>query len=87
MSRPNVNLKGQVVILNQYAHTGTTENPMTRIFRCKDGNGCDPNGMGTKIFGNFLANPAIAPDENCTIDARYDIERIATQREIELATT
>jgi hypothetical protein len=81
---PNIDLTGKVVVIKTEVHTGTTDDITTRLFRCDKGNGLDPQGMGRQIFGVFICNPAKG-DGLFAINGQTDIERLAAQKEIELA--
>jgi hypothetical protein len=75
-------ITGHVIVLKEKTMTGTTDNVMTRMVKMKAGNGCNPAGMGRKMFGVFVANPAMGTD--LVEIFGDDIERAATEREIQL---
>lgn len=77
-------IKGQVVLVKRAVATGTTDVPLTRIFRCDSGAGCDPDTAGVDIRGEFIGN-AMLKGQTHTINGKTDIERMATQIEIDLA--
>jgi hypothetical protein len=85
----NIDLLGRHVILAQQVETGTTQSVMSRIIKITGGDGCNPKGMGSIVFGEFVANPARTGDNKlCKVDAHatsQDIERIATASEISAA--
>lgn len=86
MNRLGIELADKHVLVKERTHTGTSGNPMTRVFLCEEGNGCRPGGMGIKIYGYFLANPAIPKDQMTVIHGQDDIERLASPDEVMLAT-
>lgn len=71
------------VIVKERCVTGTTDNPLTRLFLCTGGNGLRNSNMGSSIFGKFLANPTMGK-ELTRIDG-MSLERLATPKEILLA--
>jgi hypothetical protein len=78
-----INIKDKVIVVKENTMSGTTDNVLTRMVLIHAGNGCDPNGMGSSIFGYFMSNPTYGK-ELVRIEGE-DIERLATSREIEIA--
>ena len=85
------NLEGKYVIMNAKAFAKALS-AIERIFHCESGFGLDPTNSGTKIYGHFLAElPSQAygftePNEECYV-RRYDVERLATEAEVQQALT
>jgi hypothetical protein len=84
MNSLRVDLTNKVVVLKEECVTGTTSNIQTRIFRCKEGPGCNTSSKGVSIKGQFLGN-RYHGDQTITIDGSEDILRLAQQREVEVA--
>lgn len=84
MNNQGQDLTNKVVVVKQNNYTGTTANPLSRLFHCQSGQGCLPSGGYPHIRGAFLKNVALPKTEIVQIDGN-DIERLATDREIEMA--
>jgi hypothetical protein len=82
----SMRLEGKVVKVRVNTHTGTTPDPLTRLFKCVSGGGCYPTSQNpdTSIRGFFLRNFAIPRSQEMTIDSN-EIEGFATEREVEMA--
>lgn len=85
MNSLGTNLTNKVVVLKAHQVTGTTEELLTRLFRCEIGPGLIPGTAGgVTIRGHFLSN-GVYGQQQASIDGADDIERLATLREIEVA--
>lgn len=83
-----INLKGKYVVMSTTAFAKALST-IERIFYCKSGFGLDPENSGTKIYGHFVAGVAeadIEEFEECYV-RRYDVERLATEEEVQQAIT
>ena len=78
MESQQVELPGKTVVVKERTHTGTTGDVRTRMFKV---NNYDRTGAD-KVQGYFLANQAMGKGL-VTIETQ-DIERFATDREIEM---
>jgi hypothetical protein len=91
MNSLGIALFGKIVIVKQEVLTGTTSDPLTRMFKPTFGLGLSPdNQNGSAVIGKLVGlsiNSSRAAEswDTHTIDALGDIERLATEREIEVA--
>lgn len=73
------NLAGEFVLVNSHGWKGPVPAPAERVFWAEGGFGCDPDKLGTKVFGRIVAT-----GEECFI-RRGDVARLATPDEIAAA--
>jgi hypothetical protein len=85
MNNLGIYLFGKIVVVKEQVLTGTTRDPLTRLFKPIFGLGLNhENQSGSTVNGKMVGNPSMGT-ETYTIDALSDIERLATEREIEVA--
>jgi hypothetical protein len=85
MNNLKTTLHDKVVVVRENTHTGTTSDPLTRLFKCVSGEGCYPSvPSGVTIHGFFLKNFTL-PKTQGTVISSDEIERFATERELEMA--
>jgi hypothetical protein len=81
MSIKGVDLKGKHVVIKADVLRPDYRDIGNRIFLAKGGFGCSPTARGTAVFGTFVK------DGNDDRMERYDIERLATDEEVQIAAT
>jgi hypothetical protein len=69
-------LKDKYVILKEKYYRGDT---VIRVFKCTGGFGCNPNTVGTAVFGHRVCDGAKFRSE------RFEVERFAKEEEVEIA--
>jgi hypothetical protein len=76
LSTRGQNLKNRHIVLSADHYLG---NDIQRVFKCEDGFGLNPEARGTAITGTWVYDGDLARI------SRFEIERFATEEEIEAA--
>jgi len=71
-----VDIKDKYVVLKEHSNLSVAR----RVVLCKGGFGCSPQSMGSTVFAERVVEGQV-----CTYN-RYDIERLATDEEVDEAT-
>ena len=75
----NQNLEGKYVVLKRSYYKG--DDPIERVFLCEGGFGCKSYTMGSAVSGMFIIDRERARVEG------YEVERLATPEEVDIAKT
>jgi len=75
----NEDLTGKHVVLKRKYYKG--DDPIERVFLCEGGFGCKSFTMGTAVIGVFIFDGCKSRVEG------YEIERLATDGEVDIAKT
>jgi hypothetical protein len=73
MLRNDIDITGKIVIVKAETVQPEYRSLAARRFRAEGGFGCQPNALGTKVFGTWLDN-----GEQGYV-RRYDIEALGTE--------
>jgi hypothetical protein len=75
----NQELEGKYVVLKRKYYKG--DDPIERVFLCEGGFGCSSYTIGTAISGTFVI------DRDKMRVEGYEVERLATPKEVDIAKT